>query len=281
MVKEREFAALPRGSHMNFILLAWIAVGLSLVMVCAWAIQRMTGASGWIDTIWSFAVGFGGMAAAIFADGGFERRIAVFAIIAVWSARLGTHIAARTKGGGEDPRYAKFIEEWGASAAWKLFVFLQVQAIAAFVLVLAVYLAAANPAPFPRVIDVAAIVIAIAAIVGETVADAQLASFRKSPEARTGVCETGLWRYSRHPNYFFEWLIWCAWLLLAVDLSGQSGWGWLAVLAPLQMYWLLVHVSGIPPLEEHMLKSRGEKFRALQTRVNAFFPGPRHSGARS
>ncbi|MDB5524995.1 MAG: rane protein [Rhizobium sp.] len=266
---------------MDFILLAWIAVGLSFVMACAWAVQRMTGASGWIDTIWSFTVGLGGIAAAIWADGDFERRIVVLAIIAVWSIRLGTHIGVRTRGGGEDPRYAKFIEEWGASAAWKLFVFLQVQAIAAFVLVLAVYLAAANPAPFPRFLDIVAIMTAIAAIAGEAVADAQLARFRKSPEAKTGVCETGLWRYSRHPNYFFEWLIWCAWLLFAIDFHGVFNWGWLALLAPLQMFWLLVHVSGIPPLEEHMLKSRGEKFRALQAHVNAFFPGPRHSGANS
>ncbi|MBB4449781.1 DUF1295 domain-containing protein, partial [Aliirhizobium cellulosilyticum] len=87
--------------------------------------------------------------------------------------------------------------------------------------------------------------------------------------AKTEVCETGLWRYSRHPNYFFEWMFWCCWFLLAASPS------WLSLLAPLLMYWLLVHVSGIPPLEDHMLRSRGEKFRALQRRVNAFFPGPR------
>jgi steroid 5-alpha reductase family enzyme len=87
------------------------------------------------------------------------------------------------------------------------------------------------------------------------------------------VMEIGLWRYSRHPNYFFEWLGWCAWPLLAITMA--FGWSWLSLLAPLLMYWLLVHVSGIPPLERHMLASRGDKFRALQARVNAFFPGPR------
>jgi steroid 5-alpha reductase family enzyme len=260
---------------MDAMLLLLLAIGLSVTMTGAWAIQRMTGASGWIDTIWSAVVGLGGMAATVFAEGDGGRRTAVFIVIAIWSLRLGAHIAARTRGGGEDPRYQKLIEEWGTGAAFRLWLFLQVQAVAAFVLVLAVYLAAATAEPFPRPIDLLALGVAIIAIAGEAISDRQLASFRKTPEAKTGVMEKGLWRYSRHPNYFFEWLFWCAWPLMAVGIP--LGWSWLALLAPLQMYWLLVHVSGIPPLEQHMLASRGEKFRALQGRVNAFFPGP-HKG---
>jgi steroid 5-alpha reductase family enzyme len=270
-----------QGDTVNLVLPVSIAAGLSLAMMLAWVIQRATGASGWIDMIWSFAVGVGGVAVAIFADGDAGRRATVFILVAIWSARLGGHIGARTKSGGEDPRYAKFIAEWGASAAWKLFVFLQVQALAALVLVLAIGVAAANPAPFPHLLDMIGIVIAVVGIGGETLADAELARFRRSPEAKTGVCETGFWRYSRHPNYFFEWLGWCAWLFFAIDPSGAFPWGWLALIAPVLMYWLLAHVSGIPPLEEHMLRSRGEKFRALQRRVNAFFPGPRRSGKNS
>ena len=254
-------------------LLMIIVVGLVIIMTGAWAIQRATGSSGWIDTIWSFAVGLGGIVAAIFANGDGGRRVAAFLIIVVWSLRLGLHIAGRTKGSDEDPRYAKLIEEWGASASLRLWLFLQVQALAAFTLVLAVYLAAANPEPFLRLIDILAIAVAVIAIVGEAISDQQLAAFRKTPEAKTGVMEIGLWRYSRHPNYFFEWLGWCAWPLLAITMP--LGWSWLSLLAPMLMYWLLVHVSGIPPLEQHMLASRGDKFRALQARVNAFFPGPR------
>jgi steroid 5-alpha reductase family enzyme len=261
----------------DLLLLVSIATGLSLMMMLAWAIQRMTGSSGWIDTTWSFAVGLGGMAAAVLSDGDTDRRIVMFVLIGIWSLRLGSHIFARTRGAGEDPRYAKLIEEWGPSASGKLFGFLQIQAIAALVLVLAVFVACSNPSPFPRLLDIVAMLIAAVALSGEAIADLQLARFRKTPEAKTEVCETGLWRYCRHPNYFFEWLGWCAWLLFAIDISGTFVWGWLAILAPLQMYWLLVHVSGIPPLEEHMLRSRGEQFRQVQARVNAFFPGPRRS----
>ena len=257
---------------MDPVVIASLAVGLSLVMAFAWAVQRRTGASGWIDTIWSFGVGLGGIVAASLADGDEMRRAAIGLIVLVWSIRLGAHIAARTRGAGEDPRYEKLLAEWGDAAASRLFVFLQIQSLAAFVLVLAIYLAASASTGFPRFIDLVAIAIALGAIVGEAVADAQLARFRKSIRARTEICETGLWRYSRHPNYFFEWLFWCAWPLFAVTL--QSGWTWLSLLAPIQMYWLLVHVSGIPPLEQHMLRSRGDRFCDLQSRVNAFFPGP-------
>lgn len=262
---------------MNYIVLISIAIGLSLAMTFAWAVQRKTGASGWIDTIWSFSIGLGGLVAILFAEGSPERRIAAFLIIAIWSIRLGSHIGSRTRGGGEDPRYAKLVEDWGSKASMRLFQFLQIQALAGFVLVLAVFVAASNTAAFPTLLDIGGILVALIALGGEAVSDRQLAAFRKTPQAKTEVCEEGLWRYSRHPNYFFEWLFWCAWPLLA--LTGPSPWSWASLLAPALMYWLLVHASGIPPLEEHMMRSRGEKFRSLQRRVNAFFPGPRKEEA--
>jgi steroid 5-alpha reductase family enzyme len=258
---------------MDIINLVCLAVGLLIAMGLAWGIQRTTGASGWIDTIWSFAVGLGGVCATLIADGSFERRMMILVLVAIWSLRLGGHIGARTRGADEDPRYAKLIEEWGERASSRLFLFLQIQALAAFVLVLDVYAAATNPTPYGP-LDAICLLVAIVALAGEATADLQLARFRKTPQAKTDVCETGLWAYSRHPNYFFEWLFWCAWPLAALP---SIGWAALSLLAPVMMYWLLVHVSGIPPLEEHMLKSRGEKFRALQNRVNAFFPGPRKS----
>lgn len=262
---------------MDVLFLFLIAIGLSLAMVAAWAVQRRTGASGWIDTIWSFAIGIGGIIAILIASGTTQRRLGAFLLIVVWSIRLGSHIGFRTKGGGEDPRYAKLIEEWGDSASKRLFLFLQIQALAGFILVLAIYLAAFNTASFPHSLDLVAVVIGLLAVAGEALSDRQLTRFRKKPEAKTEVCEEGFWRYSRHPNYFFEWLYWCSWPLLA--LTGPSPFAWAALLAPALMYWLLVHASGIPPLEEHMLRSRGEKFRALQRRVNAFFPGPRKEEA--
>ena len=255
-----------------FSVILTLAILMSLLMAGAWALQRATGSSGWIDTVWSASVGLGGILAVLLAEGDGGRRSIVFCLVVVWSLRLAGHIGLRTRGGGEDPRYAKLMEQWGETGPRRLFFFLQIQAVAAFVLVLAVYLAASNDRIFPRTIDLLATMVALVALAGEALSDAQLSKFRKTPEAKTGICETGLWRYSRHPNYFFEWLFWCSLPLLALQADGLS---WASLAAPVMMYWLLVHVSGIPPLEEHMLKSRGEKFRALQRRVNAFFPGPR------
>jgi hypothetical protein len=93
------------------------------------------------------------------------------------------------------------------------------------------------------------------------------------------VCDAGLWGWSRHPNYFFEWFGWLAYPLLAIDFSGVYPWGFAALLGPACMYWLLVYVSGIPPLEAHMLERRRDEFRAYQARTSAFFPVPPRAGA--
>jgi steroid 5-alpha reductase family enzyme len=105
-------------------------------------------------------------------------------------------------------------------------------------------------------------------------ADRQLRAFAHNPKNRGKVCDAGLWAWSRHPNYFFEWIGWFAYALFAIDLSGGHVWGWLALTGPAFMYWLLVHVSGIPPLEAHMLRSRKKAFADYQKRVPAFFPSP-------
>jgi steroid 5-alpha reductase family enzyme len=114
----------------------------------------------------------------------------------------------------------------------------------------------------------------LAAIAGEALADGQLRQFRADPGNRGRVCDIGLWGWSRHPNYFFEWLGWVAYPLLAIDLRGDYPFGWLALSAPAFMYWLLVYVSGVPPLEQQMLRSRGAAYREYQGRVSAFFPLP-------
>jgi steroid 5-alpha reductase family enzyme len=135
-------------------------------------------------------------------------------------------------------------------------------------------LAAWNPAPHLRVQDLLGIAALAIGIGGEALADAQLKRFKSRPENKGSICDAGLWSWSRHPNYFFEWFGWLAYPLIAIDPGGHYPWGWLALIGPLCMYWVLVHITGVPPLEEHMLKTRGRTFRAYQARTNAFFPAP-------
>jgi steroid 5-alpha reductase family enzyme len=253
-----------------------IAAGLSITMTVAFFLAVGSGRSGWIDAIWSFAVGLFGVAAALFPFAGMmPRQWLVAGLALTWSLRLGVHIAARTAGSpADDPRYEQFRREWGADFRGRLFWFLQIQAMAALLLVLSVMAAAHNPAPGLGLGDWIGIALLLAAVLGEALADHQLTAFRADPANKGKVCDVGLWGLSRHPNYFFEWLGWLAYVAIAIDPSGGYPWGWAAVAGPILMYWLLVHGSGIPPLEAHMLRSRGEAFRRYQARVNAFWPGP-------
>lgn len=257
-------------------LLAALALALAVAMTLAWAIARHPGRSGWTDVSWSYAVGLAGVAAAIApVGGGVElRRWLVALIVGIWSLRLGTHILQRTLKGGDDPRYAELRRQWGGNFARRLLWFLQIQAAAGFVLILSIVVAARNPAPFPAWSDWAGIGIMVVAIIGVTTADRQLRAFAARNQDKKAVAECGLWAWSRHPNYFFEWLGWFAYAFFAIGPAGRFGWGWLALSGPAFMYWLLVHASGIPPTEGHMLRSRGDKFRDYQRRVNAFFLWP-------
>lgn len=251
-------------------LLVLVAAWLAVSMAGAWAVQRITGNSGWVDACWSYATGAAGVAVAL---GGPEigwRHWVVAGLMAAWGLRLGTHIARRAAQGHEDPRYGAYRRDWGDGFQLRMFRFLQLQAFAGFLLVLSVLAAVSHPGGAFRLVDGLALLILLAAVVGESVADAQLRRFRADPANRGQVCEAGLWAWSRHPNYFFEWLLWCAWPVMALG----AGWGWmgLSLVAPVWMYWLLVHVSGIPPLETVMLASRGDAYRDYQRRVPAFFP---------
>jgi steroid 5-alpha reductase family enzyme len=253
-----------------------VTLELCVAMATAWWMQQRTGKSGFVDSFWTFGVGGGAIVAALVPLSGqvSARQLLVAALAAIWSLRLGGHIVSRNRATGDDPRYRHMIEEWGADAPRGMFWFLQSQAAAGVVFALSIAAAAHNPVPRLRWQDFAGMLIALVAVSGETLADRELQKFRADPKNRGDICNVGLWRWSRHPNYFFEWLTWFAYPVIAIDLSGRNPLGWFALAAPILMYWLLVHVSGIPPLEQHMGQTRGAAFYAYQRRTSAFFPWP-------
>lgn len=258
--------------------LAAIAVALSVLMAGAWVVQQRTGNSGWVDTIWTFSLGLVGAGSALWPVAGAApnaRQWLVAALVAIWSLRLGVHIAIRTAGIADDPRYAAFAREWGVDSPRRMFVFLQNQGLGSIPLVFAIFVAARFPQDALRLQDYLGALILLAGIAGEALADAQLKSFRENPANRGRVCDVGLWRWSRHPNYFFEWFGWLAYPVIA--LSTGYIWGWATLLAPVFMYWILVYVTGIPPLEAQMLRSRGDRYRDYQLRTSQFFPLPPHA----
>jgi len=254
----------------------WLAVIVALLlsgaMTLAWRVALTTGQSGRIDAIWAFATGLAAVVAAAASGGDPPRRILICAIAALWSVRLGLYLWRRAIRGGDDPRYAALKQSWGAAAPQRLFLFLQLQAFASWPLALTAYCAAGAPRSGLDWRDGLAIALFALAFAGETVADQQMAGFKQTPANRGRICDQGLWAWSRHPNYFFEWLGWLAYPIMAVEAGYPAG--WLTLSGPLVIYVLLVHVSGVPPLEAHLSRSRPAEFAAYAENVSAFWPRP-------
>lgn len=266
-----------------FVLLLCLGASLSVVMTFAWFVWRRTGNSGWIDAVWTFGLGATAVLAALIPDGNGDissRQYFVAGVFALWSLRLGLHIAYRTWSITEDPRYAALERDWGEDRERQMFILLQKQALVSLPLALSVVIAAWKPGA-TGLQDFLGALILLVAIGGETVADRQLRAFRADKGNRGKIADHGLWAWSRHPNYFFEWLGWVAYPVIAIDFAGGYAIGWLALIGPAMMYWLLRYVSGVPPLETHMAETRGEAFRRYQARTSVFFPWPPRAGTAS
>jgi steroid 5-alpha reductase family enzyme len=238
------------------------------VMLACWLIYRRTRVAAIVDVGW--VVSAAAIASLYAAIGGRDpRQWLLAAMIAVWAGRLAIYLLRdRVVAGREDGRYETLRERWGAAAEAKFFVFFQAQAVAATTLSLPALLVAADPGRPIGAVEIAAVVLWISALVGESVADRQLERFKATPDARGRTCRVGLWRYSRHPNYFFEWLVWAAYALFAL----RAPWGLSGASAPLIMLYLMLRVTGIPPTEAQALRSRGDDYRDYQRTTSAFFP---------
>ncbi len=261
-------------------ILVALAAGLAavLAMTLAWAVVKRAGDGGWTDVVWTFSVGAIAAGAALAPAQGAvpERQMLAAGLIGVWALRLGLYLAARTwKAAHPDPRYEKFKAQW-KGWGFKAWAFLQIQAATILVLVISVRAAAIRPDAPIGWREALAAAILLVAVIGEGVADRQMAAFRRNPANKGGVADTGLWAWSRHPNYFFDWVAWLAWPVMAIDGSPT---GWLSLLAPALMWWLLNHVSGVPMLERQMVRSRGDAYRDYQRRVSRFFPLPPRKSA--
>lgn len=254
-------------SLLTTVFLGWVAV--AVVMAGLWLVQRGRGNAGIVDVAWSIATGVLGAWFAFAADGLPARRLIVGSMVVIWGLRLGLHLWRRVSREREDGRYTHLRQQWGDAADRHLFLFFQVQALWAVMFATPMLAAAGNAAPI-GVFDLLGIALWLVSISGESIADAQLARFRARPGSRGRVCRDGLWRYSRHPNYFFEWVHWWAYVCLAI---GSPLW-WIPVVGVVMMFLFLTRVTGIPPTEAQAVRTRGEAYRAYQRTTSAFFPWP-------
>ena len=253
-----------------------VLVFMTAVMVAAWLYGLARKNGGWTDVFWTFGAGLALVGAALeplHPDLSPQpRQWLVAALAGIWALRLGSYIAGRVAHHGEDPRYARFRADWGAAYARNMLFVILPQAPAAAILAISVRIAATAPAPGLHPRDLIGAALLAIAIGGEALADRQMKRFKADPANKGKVCDAGLWGWSRHPNYFFEWLGWLAYPVIGLDPGRPIT--WLSFAAPVVMYLLLTRISGVPPLEEAMLRSRGDAYRAYQARVSAFFPFP-------
>ena len=205
------------------------------------------------------------------AGAAFGPRLAYWVVVMVlgglWGSRLALHLWHRVRSEPEDGRYQHLRRHWNGHQG-KIFGFFQFQALLIVLFALPFVAVSINPQPQGWGWLIAAVAMWLLSVSGESIADRQLARFRANPANKGKTCRDGLWRYSRHPNYFFEWLHWFTYVLLAV----QSPLWWLAWSGPLVMYVFLRWVSGIPFTEAQALRSRGEDYREYQRTTPMLFP---------
>lgn len=199
------------------------------------------------------------------------RNTLCFLMVALWGGRIVLYLLKRfTAEHGEDKRYAKMRAQFGKGAWYKFLYIFQFQAALEMLIAIPLLTVSRNPDPGLSLWEIIGAVVFAAALWGETVADEQLHAFKHDPANRGKTCTVGLWRYSRHPNYFFEWLVWVGIWIFALG----SPMGWLSIISPIVMYYLLMYVSGVPLAEEQSLKSRGDEYRKYQAVTSVFFPMP-------
>lgn len=259
---------MPTLSILHAVLAA--ALLLFLAKSVAWLIQRRMGNGGIVDAIWAWALG--GLAVWFAAVGSAptEVRLTLGAMGGLWGLRLGTYLWRRNWRAAEDWRYAKFRADWGAQAQTKMFWFFQFQNLFTLALATSAFVPAAYREGSPGPLGLgAAVAILLVSVWGEGLADEQLRRFKADPARRGQVCDVGLWRYSRHPNYFFECVHWLAYIPLAV---GGGLWGW-SLIAPVVMVLLLLKISGVPLLEAEMAV-RKPGYAEYMKRTSMLLPWP-------
>jgi cyclopropane-fatty-acyl-phospholipid synthase len=246
----------------------WCSLILAmLVMLIGWIYEGKTNNAGIVDVLWCGLMCFLPVVYATLADGNLTMRLVAGGLMSLWYLRLFWYLSGRVFSEEEDGRYRYLRQYWGDKTHRNHFFFFQFQALLAFVFTLPVWwLSQAEQVFLPGLFS--AVILALVSLTGVTVADYQLQSFRQNPANKGRVCERGLWYFSRHPNYFFEWLHWFCYPLLGIGIAG-GGWLWLA---PLVMLAFLYFITGIPYTEQQALRSRGEAYRRYQQTTSMFIP---------
>jgi steroid 5-alpha reductase family enzyme len=248
--------------------LGWGALIVAVAFALTWVVSVRVNNYAFLDVAFSYGLWLLAPLYLWMAPATGLRQWAFLAVGLLWSTRLGTYILLRVlrHHPKEDVRYEKLRQRWNGPGMFLLF--FELQAVLVVIFSLPFLLSAFHPEPGLLPVEIAGLALALLSLGGEALADAQMARFKADPANRGRVCEAGLWRYSRHPNYFFESMIWWGFFLAALG----SPYGWITLVCPLLMLYFLFQVTGIPLTEEFALQSKGDAYRAYQRTTSAFVP---------
>jgi len=252
------------------ILVVYSLVACCVIMFFVWLWSYRIGNAGVVDIFWSYNFPVIAFILLLFGPGFETRKLLFCGMVIIAGGRLGTHLAVRVLKHlrQEEPRYAQIRKEWGENAEVKMALFFQMQALSNILLAVPFFIIILNTSPELNVFEYVGAAIWLISVLGEATADAELAAFKKNPANKGKVCDKGLWGYSRHPNYFFEWLMWVSYFVFA--LGSPSG--YLAIISPAIILYLLLKVTGIPMTEEQSIRTKGDAFRKYQQQVSVFVP---------
>jgi steroid 5-alpha reductase family enzyme len=257
---------------------------LQLILICAatifgfwislWVISLVIRDSSIGDPLYPVGMAITAGVFYAYCDGHPARQKLVLGLTLIWAARLAWHIGSRNWG-REDPRYARLrahAASLGQNYAWYSLthVFLSLGAASGVAIAFPLFLAQRTPEPPLGLLAAAGVALFAIGLAFETTADVQLQRFLRNPGHRNQVMRDGLWRYSRHPNYFGEFLVWCGFFLIALE----TPWGWLAIVSPLTLAYILLGPLGIGLVERRMRKKRPEAFAEYERTTSAFIPWP-------
>jgi steroid 5-alpha reductase family enzyme len=245
------------------------ALAVGGLMLLLWLAHLALRNAAIVDAGWAGGLALLGVLYGLNGDGWTTRKVIIATMALVWGLRLALYLLfTRVLGHPEEGRYVQLRREWVTNIPLKFFFFFEFQALLCVVLSAPFLLAAVNPAPELSPLEYAGAVLWVVAICGEIVSDMQLSRFKSDPRNKGKTCRAGLWNLSRHPNYFFEWLIWMAFAIFAL----ASPYGYVGLLSPALILYFLFKVTGIPATEAQALRSRGDDYRQYQQTTNAFVP---------
>jgi len=245
---------------------------MSVLFVIAWFYARRWDNYSIVDAVWAYGIGLTGIFWLVTCGNGSPKHWVAGAMIAMWSLRLGSHLQRRIRRAHpeEDARYGKLREVWTGRVAKAFFWFFQGQALSVILLALPFLLIATDRNSLWSAWESIGLAITLIGISGESLADLQMSRFKAGNPDKKEICREGLWRYSRHPNYFFESVIWIGFYTYACG----SAWGWATFHAPAIITFLLLKVTGIPPTEASAVRRKGDAYRDYQKTTSAFVPWP-------